>query len=77
VEPPGGESGNIEHAWGMCNKPAGSSTPSFGAPHNNNNNNKNNNSFSKTQFEIMNTFTALKNLPPLHFSFIHFSLLPF
>jgi hypothetical protein len=39
MEPPGGESGNTEHAWGMYNKPAGCSTPAFGAPHNNNNNN--------------------------------------
>jgi hypothetical protein len=41
VEPPGGESGNIEHTWGMFNKPAGCSAPAFGAPHNNNNNNNN------------------------------------
>jgi hypothetical protein len=33
VEPPGGESGNIEHTWGMYNKPAGCSTPAYGAPH--------------------------------------------
>jgi hypothetical protein len=43
VEPPGGESGNIERSWGMYNNPAGYSTPAFGAPHNNNNNNNNNN----------------------------------
>jgi hypothetical protein len=30
VEPPGGESGNIEHTWGMYNKPAGCSTPVTG-----------------------------------------------
>jgi hypothetical protein len=34
VEPPGGG-----HTWGTYNKPAGCSTPAFGAPHNNNNNN--------------------------------------
>jgi hypothetical protein len=33
VEPPGGESGNIEHTWGMYNKPTGCSTPAYGAPH--------------------------------------------
>jgi hypothetical protein len=35
----GGESGNIEHTWGMYNKPAGCSThtPAYGAPHNKNN----------------------------------------
>jgi hypothetical protein len=42
VEPPGGESGNIEHAWGMYNKHAGCSTHAYEAPHNNNNNNNNN-----------------------------------
>jgi hypothetical protein len=33
VEPPGGESGNIEHTWGMYNKPTGCSTPAYRAPH--------------------------------------------
>jgi hypothetical protein len=33
VEPPGGESGNIEHNRGMYNKPTGCSTPAYGAPH--------------------------------------------
>jgi hypothetical protein len=33
VEPPGGEGGNIEHTWGMYNKPTGCSTPAYGAPH--------------------------------------------
>jgi hypothetical protein len=33
VEPPGGESGNIEHTWGMYNKPTGCSTPAYGALH--------------------------------------------
>jgi hypothetical protein len=33
VEPPGDESGNIEHTWGMYNKPTGCSTPAYGAPH--------------------------------------------
>jgi hypothetical protein len=33
MEPSGGESGNIEHAWGMYNKPAGCSTPAYGASH--------------------------------------------
>jgi hypothetical protein len=33
VELPGGESGNIEHTWGMYNKPTGCSTPAYGAPH--------------------------------------------
>jgi hypothetical protein len=41
MDPHGGESGNIEHTWGMYNKPAGCSTPAFGAPHNNNNSNNN------------------------------------
>jgi hypothetical protein len=33
VEPPGCESGNTEHTWGMYNKPTGCSTPVYGAPH--------------------------------------------
>jgi hypothetical protein len=33
VEPPGGESGNTENTWGTYNKPAGCSTPAYGAPH--------------------------------------------
>jgi hypothetical protein len=33
VEPPGSESGDIEHTWGMYNKPIGCSTPAYGAPH--------------------------------------------
>jgi hypothetical protein len=33
VEHPGGESGKIEHTWGMYNKPTGCSTPAYGAPH--------------------------------------------
>jgi hypothetical protein len=32
MEPPGGESGNSEHTWGMYNKPTGCSTPAYGAP---------------------------------------------
>jgi hypothetical protein len=38
VETPGGESGNIEHTWGMYNKPAGCSTPAYRAPHKQTNN---------------------------------------
>jgi hypothetical protein len=41
MEPPGGDSGNIECTWGMYNNPTDCSTPTFRAPHNNNNNNNN------------------------------------
>jgi hypothetical protein len=33
VEPPGGESGNIEHTWGLYNKPTGCNTHAYRAPH--------------------------------------------
>jgi hypothetical protein len=33
VDPLGGESGNIEHTWGMYNKPTGCSTPAYRPSH--------------------------------------------
>jgi hypothetical protein len=51
VEPPGGESGNIEHTRVMYNKPAGCSTPAYGAPH------------KQTNKQWKNTSTSLWYMP--------------